>query len=316
MTLEQYEKLNYYLNGCFKELEKSDSFLLANIECFARMSDDYVHMTNNYKFEVYTEQNNLSYNDVYLLAREIIESIDKDYLKYYDELIESGKLDFSYSNDYPGSAFIYCLKKDERIININRNFNYTDVLVLVHEFMHYMNGLGDEFSFNRNLLTEAISIYFEEYARNYLLDKGIPKEELYFNERIILTRETASNFNWYSFILIAYNRFGNIDENTYKLLSDFVCPITKEELEEECQKVLKVLDKRKEEFDFEYKMLEENSEKNYENELFNDLVKLVNKNYKYIFGTLIAYYALKYSTVEKMTYLCNHINDLKMQKWV
>ena len=124
MTKEEYKRLNDYLNGCFKELEKSDSFLLTNIESFARMSDDYVHMTNKYKFEVYTEENNLSFNDIYLLAREIIESIDKNYLKYYDELIESGRLDFSYQNDYSDSQFVYDLEKEKRLLNINRKFNY------------------------------------------------------------------------------------------------------------------------------------------------------------------------------------------------
>ena len=50
---------------------------------------------------------------------------------------------------------------------------------------------------------------------------------------------------------------------------------------------------------------------NYEQIRFSRLVRLVNVGYKYIFGTVVAYYALQHSTLEKMVYLNNHINDAK-----
>lgn len=310
MKKEDYQKLNYYLNGCFKELEKKDAFLLRNIHPLARLSDTYIHLINNYDLEIYNEENNLTFNDVYLLTREIIESIDESYLKYYDKMLENGQLDFSYDLEYSTSHFYWNFDKDLRLVNINRYFNYTDVPTLVHEFMHYMNGLGNFFSNNQYLLSEAISIYFELYAKKYLLEKGVSKEELFLNQRIIYTQKATSNFNWYSLILLAYEKYGNIDENTYKLLNEYVCRITKEEFEEECSKALELCLKEHEEYKFEYKMTTDDINMNkFEENLFSHLTTFLNQSYKYVFGTYIAYYALENVPKEKMTYLCNHINE-------
>lgn len=310
MKKEDYQKLNYYLNGCFKELEKDDSFLLRNIHPLAKLSDNYILLVNNYNLETFTNQNNLTFNDIYLLAREIIKSIDTSYLKYYDQMLENGQLDFSYNLEYFDSQFVFNHKSGTRLININRTFNYIDVVTLIHEFMHYMNGLESTFSNNRYILTEAISIYFEEYARLYLLNKGVSKEELFFDKRIINTKKAASNFNWYSLILLAYENYGNIDEDTYKLLNSYVCEITKEEFEEECIKALNFCEKEHEKYKFEYKMTSNDiNMNNFEEKLFEHLTMFLNYSYRYIFGTYIAYYALEHSSKEKMVYLCNHINE-------
>jgi len=310
MKKEDYQKLNYYLNGCFKELEKDDSFLLRNIYPLAKLSDSYIHLTNNYNLEIYDTKNNLTFNDVYLLAREIIESIDASYLKYYDKILDNGQLDFSYDCEYFDSQFIYNLKNGKRLININRTFNYIDVATLIHEFIHYMNGLESTFSNNRYILTEAISIYFEEYAKLYLLNKGISKEELFLNERIICTKKAASNFNWYSLILLAYEKYGNIDENTYQLLNKYICNIPKEDFEDECSKALNFCEKEHEKYKFEYKMTSDDiNMNNFEEKLFEHLTTFLNVSYRYIFGTYMAYYALEHSSKEKMVYLCNHINE-------
>ena len=61
----------------------------------------------------------------------------------------------------------------KQIININREFNYNDVRLLVHEFIHYTN--GKHISPNRHYFTEFLSIYFEFYTIDYLLKKGINK---------------------------------------------------------------------------------------------------------------------------------------------
>lgn len=310
MKKEDYQKLNYYLNGCFKKLEENDSFLLRNIHPLGKLSDNYILLTDNYQLDYYAEENNLTFNDVYLLAREIIESIDNSYLKYYDKMLDNGQLDFSYDFEYPTSQFCWNYDNDTRLININRTFNYIDVTTLIHEFIHYMNTIDMPLSKNRYLLSEAISIYFEEYAKLYLLNKGVSKEELFFNKRIIYTKKAASNFNWYSLIFLAYEKYGNIDENTYQLLNKYICKITKEEFDEECSKALSFCEKIHKEYELEYKT---NSNAinmdDFEEKLFKHLITFVNEAYRYIFGTYIAYYALEHSTKEKMTYLCNHINE-------
>lgn len=307
MNENDYKKLNEYLNGCFKELEKNDSELLSSLKYFITLSEAYISLTN--KYELRKEDNiepDLSFEDIFLLSREIIESINPLYLEKYDKLIISGELDFSYNNDYFDSHYKYINNSDDDIelININLGFNYNDVCILVHEFMHKMN-CSKKTSINRYLLTEFISIYFEEYARNCLLKKGIEREKLCFNYRLLATSRSASTFNWYSLILLVYEDIGKIDENSYKFLNDYYLPISKEDFEDECKKALHVLEKEEKKYKMDILYEEEFSE----DKLYEKLVKLVNLNYRYLMGTVFAFYALENCDIDKMVYLNDHIND-------
>lgn len=311
MTEEMYQNLNYYLSGIFKLLEKNDSFLIENILPISIMEDDLLSLLENYNLmEDDNTQTNLTYNDVYLLAREIIEKIDKNYLKYYNKLIESGELDFSYEHSYYDSFCQHNFDTGQNIIDINRKFNYLDISTLVHEFMHYTNALTKNYSVNRHILTETISIYYEEFAKKYLLERGIDKSKLWFNERLYHTSNSIPNFNNYNIILIAYSEFGNIDKNTYKMLNKFFVNIPEHEFEQMCINALKILDKKSKTIEFETKMKYGTIPDDYETILFNELTDLVANDYKYIFGTIVAYNALQYSSIEKMRYLNNHINDI------
>lgn len=283
---------------------------MENIVTISKLINDFTGLTNNYEFNYYSKQNNLTFEDVYLLAREIIESIDKNYLIYYDKILENGQLDFCYENINLGSNFFYNLETGERAINLNRNFNYTDICALVHEFIHYMNCLDNKLSINRYLLTEFISIYFEEYAKKYLLNKGISKEELFLNERIIYTKKSAASFNWYSLIILSYEKSGLIDENTFLFLKNNYVDVSKDDFEEECQKLLSQFEQVEKEYKIKI-MYEKNFD---EGEMFEEMVKILNINYRYVLGTILSYYALEHSSLEKMVYLCNHINDEKYAK--
>ena len=310
MTDEMYKNLNYYLSGCFQILEKNDFFLIENILPISIMGDNLLSLLSNYNLKEDNPQDNLTYNDVYLLAREIIEKIDKNYLKYYDKLIESGELDFSYEHSYYDSNCQHNFATGKNIININRRFNYLDVSTLVHEFMHYTNNLTNDCTINRHILTEAISIYYGEFAKKYLLEKGIDKSKLWLNERLYDISNSLRRFNKYNILLLAYSKFGNIDKNTYKMLNKFFLNIPSDDFEKICINALKILDKKSEETFFETKMKHGEIPNDYEAILFNELIKLVNIDYRYIFGTVIAYNALQYSSIEKMTNLNNHVNDL------
>lgn len=311
MTDEMYKELNFYLNGVFKQLEKNDTFLIENLFQITRIGNDLLSLIKNYDLNSKEMHTNLNYNEVYLLTRQIIEEIDKNYLKYYDKLIETGELDFDYEGKYGDSVCTHFFDTGQNLIDIRRNFNYLDVSTLVHEFMHYTNSLTKDYSLNRHILTEAISIYFESYAKNYLLSKGIDQSELWLNERLYSTGWHIKRFQNYNLILLAYSKFGDIDESSYQMLSDFFIQISKSDFETMCINALRLLDKRSDEVDFEIKMEYGCIPNNYEQKRFSRLARLVNVDYRYIFGTVVAYYAFQYSSLEKMVYLNNHINDAK-----
>lgn len=74
MTKEMYERLNNYLNDIFLELEKNDRIFVDNLRIltsFNSVINDYF----NFRIEDVQNQNNLTFNEVFLLGREIIKKL-------------------------------------------------------------------------------------------------------------------------------------------------------------------------------------------------------------------------------------------------
>lgn len=300
---EIYKKLNYYLNDICNYLEKEHPFLLENIDKISMLNDAFVQFLENYSLDNKTIQNNLTYEEVYYLTREIIENIDKNYLESFDNLIQSGELDFSYEDAYQDSECISMYKNGKvikQIININREFNYNDVRLLVHEFIHYTNGKGQ--LTNRKFFSEFLSIYFEFYAIDYLLKKGINQEEIDYLYRIKSTKRNSTIFFQYEIILLAYTKFGNLDDNTITLLQEYFLNIKKEVFEKECIILYKNLCVAE----------EKNRDKIKENpNEFGCILaeEFIAFDYAYILGTFLAVYAHKYSNFNDIVNLNNHINE-------
>ena len=84
MNEEKFKKLNNYLNEAFIELEKRDKFLIKNILNIGWLNEQFLKYINNKDLSVIIKQNNLTFEDIFLLAREIIGSIDEKYLPDYD----------------------------------------------------------------------------------------------------------------------------------------------------------------------------------------------------------------------------------------
>lgn len=292
MTDEMYERLNKYLNDIFLELNKKSKIFIDELTSIVYLSIKISNLFNT-KIINKSKENNISFNDVYLLGREIVEYINPKYLKEYDDLISSGKLEFDYDNkDISFSRYIY--ENDIKIINITRKFNYSDVITLIHEFFHYTE-FRKKMTYNHEFLTEFISIYFEKIAERYLIqEKNVPVDEISCNYRIIDFLNSNNRFYEYSIILLAYEKLGNINKNTENELKN-ILNIKDEFLEQECIKFLKKLDKI--------------NELNSKDDIARKMAELVNSLYKYIIGTFLAYYALDNSKLEDMIKLNDNINS-------
>lgn len=301
---EIYKKLNYYLNEICKYLKKENVFLLDNIRKISIDNDKCLYFLENYNLDNKTIQNHLTFEDVYNLTREIIATIDDSYLEDFDKLIESGKLDFNYESEYHDSSCITEYENGEaikQIININREFNYNDVFTLIHEFIHYTN--GKKKSKNRNYFTEFLSIYFELYAIEYLLKKGVSKEEIDYLDRIKITEKRSNSLYEYEIILVAYIELGSFDENTLLLLQQYVVKIDKELFEKKVNTIYKRLSKIEMQNEA---VIKENPD------LLGEILsqEFIERDYKYILGTLLAFYALKYCNFTDIVNLNNQINEL------
>lgn len=300
MEKKDYDKLNGYLNDIFLTLEENDSFLLRNILDISYINCKYLSFISGYDLSENLKENKLTYQDVFEIGREIIASIDKEYLEDYDDLIKSGKLDFGYNREYNNSYYIY----ENDLIDVDREFNYEDVVALVHEFIHHTNGQG-ELSLNRYLLTEFLSIYFEIYALECLLKSGIPKDEVSIYGRLKNALDNAKNIYSYENIFLAYEKFGAIDKDTSNYLNKYnFLSISQEVFEIECEDFLQQVIKKEN----EYKKQLEPQSKYKRLDFIEELCLPFFDNYKYFFGILMTYYARKYCKFEDIVYLNNVIN--------
>lgn len=210
-------------------------------------------------------------------------------------MIISGRLDFNFEN-INGNSCCSCKNingKTQKWIDLSRSFNYSDVSILIHEFFHYTK-LKKHTTYNHEFFTEFISIYFEKIAEKYLIEeKKVPKNEILINSRIISFLRSNSKFYKYSVILLVYENFGNINENTINDLNNLM-RFKDSSFEKECIDFLNELDKI--------------NKLNNEEDSVIKMTDFVKYDYRYIIGTVLAYYALENCKLEDMIKLNDSTN--------
>lgn len=318
MKKEDYKRLNDYLNDAFIYLSENDSFFIQHIQMISKLNFMFYEKLSDVDLEHTFHENNLTYEDVFNLARNEIKKINPDYLEEFDKLIDSGRLEFfkheqnitiEKNTDYGKlskienneeetkniSACYYT--EDDYFIDLARTYNYNDVNLLIHEFIHSTNSLGDM------ALTEFFSIYFEMLSQKELLEKGINPNELDIFDRIKDTIEISKDIIEYDLAFLSYNLFGNIKEDSCEELKKYnIVTSTKEDFENVCISSLRY---------FDYKKIKYNNE----NKKFNlyDYRKcisgLFSEGYKYLLGTLFSCYLLENGNKDKIVWLNDHIND-------
>ena len=323
MKKEDYKELNDYLNDTFIYLSSHDGFFIQNMQSiFILNSMLYENLKNidlNHKFH----ENNLTFEDIFIIARNEIEKINPNYLEKFDELIDSGRLEFflkeknitiKESKDYKKLSEIENSEEDIRydsvcsyteddyFIDIAREYNYNDVLMLIHEFIHSTNA-SENIGEYRYILTEFFSIYFEMLSQKDLLENGINTSELDIFDRIKDTGMISKKIVKYDLAFMAYNLFGNVKEDSYEDLEKYhIVSSTKEEFESVCINLLKY---------FDYQKIVYNNE-NKEFNLYDYrkcISSLFSSGYRYLFGTLFACYLLENGNKDKVVWLNDHIND-------
>ena len=323
MKKEDYKRLNDYLNDAFIYLSEYDGFLIYNMHTIFRLNSMLYEKLKNIDLKHKFHENNLTFEDIFIIARNEIEKINPNYLEKFDELIDSGRLEFflkeknitiKESNDYKKLSEIENSEEDIRydsvcsyteddyFIDIARTYNYDDVLMLIHEFIHSTNA-SENIGEYRYILTEFFSIYFEMYAQRNILESGINPSELDIFDRIKDTGKISKEIVKYDLAFMAYNLFGNVKEDSYEDLEKYhIVSSTKEEFESVCINLLKY---------FDYQKIVYNNE-NKEFNLYNyrkHISKLFSSGYRYLFGTLFACYLLENGNKDKIVWLNDHIND-------
>ena len=317
---EMYTKLNYYLNEMCNYLKGKDFFFLDNINNIALLNDKLNNLIYEYNLDYEVKKNNLTFLDVYNLAREIIASIDETYLPIYDKLITSGELDFGYEGEYDISCFQTKITENntQKLINIARKFSYQDVVTLVHEFIHYIS--YQENNIIEYYLCEFLAIYFETYAINYGKTNNLhgiqvalgtvavlkligldQKPVIDYLKRFKILKRDSDRIYRYEVIFLVYTTFGNLSDTSYTLLKQFYMNMSKDYFEKECKNFYKILEvikeKHKDELQDNPKLL---------GEILSE--EFIAADYRYVLGTILAIYVLEYGNMKDMVYLNNNLD--------
>ena len=92
ITREQYSKINNYFNELCVGLSKKDLFFINNTRFFSMISDQLLELFDNYKISTDKKEDCFTFFEINEKAREVLETIDPDYLEDFDKLIPDGKL--------------------------------------------------------------------------------------------------------------------------------------------------------------------------------------------------------------------------------
>ncbi len=327
MKKEDYKRLNDYLNDTFIYLSGHDRFFIQNMQSIFILNNMLYGKLKDLELEHKFHENNLTFEDVFELARNEIEKINSNYLKEFDKLIDSGRLglfkqeeninikevdyyeklsEVENNEEETRNTSICFYTEDGYFIDLARTYNYDDVLSLIHEFIHSTNSSKNMGEY-RYILTEFFSIYFEILSKKNLLENGINSSELDIFDRIKDTGKISKEMNEYDLVFMSYNLFGNVKEDSYEDLKKYhIASSKKEEFESACFKLLKYFDYQKVKY-------------NNENKKFNlydyrkCISSLFSSGYRYLYGTLFSCYLLENGNKDKIVWLNDHINDEKIK---
>lgn len=327
MKKEDYKRLNDYLNDAFIYLSGHDRFFIQNMQSIFILNNMLYGKLNDIDLEHKFHKNNLTFEDVFELARNEIEKINSNYLKEFDKLIDSGRLEFflheqnmiiKESTYYENLSEIENNEEEIRndsvcsynngdyFIDLARTHNYNDVLMLIHEFIHSTNSSKNMGEY-RYILTEFFSIYFEMLSQKDLLENGINTSELDIFDRIKDTGMISKKIVKYDLAFMAYNLFENVKEDSYEDLEKYhIVSSTKEEFESACVRLLKYFDYQKIQYNNESKEFNLYDYRKFISILFSS-------GYRYLLGTLFSCYLLENGNKDKIVWLNDHINDEKMK---
>ena len=219
---EKLEKILFNLPENDKSIDSNDLYNLIHLSNrYRRVIDSKLEEPKKPVFSYLSKQ------DLFSTSREIIKDINEDYVNEFDYMVDNKYIKY---NRFPkfvesqnkSSYNVFEEPYKHGFIELRRTFSYSDVLCLIHEFMHHTNTfLSDKNDPRVKKYTEFISIYFEKYALDYM------KEEKDIQEEVNLSYRLNNSYNItnviYSMILVLlYNKNGNLSYLDFKeILSTF-----------------------------------------------------------------------------------------------
>lgn len=183
----------------------------------------------------------ISKEDMINYSKKVLESLDENLLDGINNFNLSGSIIYSNKikraltrNKISNMSIRNLNNKNQRklryTININEEITYETIKTFIHEYMHYISGnnvpkneYGDLTIYKKNIneqkYGEFISIYFEEYAKDYMVNNfNINNDE--FDSTFRLTDTKLQNH--YRSIYLPFAIYYNYGKYNYKNYKEFV----------------------------------------------------------------------------------------------
>ena len=171
MKKEDYKRLNDYLNDTFIYLSGYDRFFIQNMQSIFILNNMLYGKLKDIDLEHKFYKNNLTFEDVYELARNEIEKINSNYLKEFDKLIENcgNILMLPDEEIYDINKFNKLLKKELAQINldeeikIDKNINDIKKLLDKRKIIKHIYIMLEKEDYNKKIINTIVDIFSKEY---------------------------------------------------------------------------------------------------------------------------------------------------------
>ena len=276
------------------------------------LTEKYNKFISEYDLDKKGKRVFLKEDEVIKLSRETIELIEPKYLKSFDDFIDEKRVYFTKIpriNLTKKSKFInksrYSYERDseslegQSYIKICRLFNYNDVALLVHEFMHYTNHNAFNKNKERNLYSEFISTYFEYLTLKNLVDeKKVKLDEIDFVKKLGNIKEFNKSKKWLLFLVYYENKI-----LSYELAKAFALENGIDISKEEYMSLVRSLSKSLEFVSHNNEEVLDDTKEYFNNSIYKPL--------EYTKGLLLAFSSMKYLSVEDIISYNDYLYDPK-----
>lgn len=272
-------------------------FYSNNLEFMIDLSVSLYKLVNNEdNNKIIKEKKDVYVEDInYELIEKVLYNLPTYIYNHYNFFKYKNALEIKRKEEGKEEPDSYYDKKANKIILVFKN-NYHYICELVHEIMHATNTPNEIYAAQK-ILTEFISIYFENYTNDSLPNMGINSDEIDYFERLsIINKKDILP----AIFLLIKSKYGEISmENLIKLNDEkhYFADINDYEFDYYCDLMYKAIKL------FEISESRSTSRLNNSNDNLSTFKWMSLNPINYLFNTALAFYArenMDMETVEKI----------------
>ena len=238
------EKINNIIKKEIEELEIKD---IKEFSFILRLNE--MILKNKKEIKIPRYRNNIDFEKSFQYSKNFLTSISKEYGLYLEKRRKEGA--FLFSSDIDSLAFSNLID-GKKVIYFPIIGTIEDSYTISHEIIHDMS-ISDEYSINRYLFCETVSLLAEMLQKDYFYNNERPKDYLLNGKEILYSIQNKSIIIDFELDLISqYLNNGYIDKNLFR---NILINYSKEEIEIIINDIEKIFDNEQLNFNYEQRYI-------------------------------------------------------------